>query len=135
MIDSEFNLSGNFPAATIYQGSTVNYYGGVAPLPVDPAVLANALVTRARLPTETIPMAAALPTRSWMPFARNPLFVGREEDFKQLATSIKTSDTTPVVGATGLGGIGKTQLASEFAHRYGAVLRGWGLLAQFRQGR
>src|SRR6185369_17501368 len=51
----------------------------------------------------------------------NPLFVGREDDLRALARHLKTSG---VVAATGLGGVGKTQLACELAHRYGRFFAG-----------
>jgi len=55
-----------------------------------------------------------------MPFAPNPLFVGRARDLKQLAAALKGNAGVPpasatigqIAAATGLGGIGKTQLAS-----------------------
>jgi hypothetical protein len=62
-----------------------------------------------------------------MPLARNALFVGREEDLKALASALKAGETAAVgqvATVTGLGGIGKTQLASEFVHRYGQYFTG-----------
>jgi hypothetical protein len=54
----------------------------------------------------------------------NPLFVRREDELKALAANLRAGDTTAIgqvkiSAATGLGGIGKSQLASEFVHRYG----------------
>jgi hypothetical protein len=62
-----------------------------------------------------------------MPLSRNQLFVGREADLKPLAHALKSGSTTAngqIAAATGLGGIGKTQLASEFVHRYGQFFPG-----------
>jgi tetratricopeptide (TPR) repeat protein len=62
-----------------------------------------------------------------MPLRRNPLFVGREADLRALATALKGGETTVIgqtAAASGLGGIGKTQLASEFVHRYGQYFAG-----------
>ncbi len=62
-----------------------------------------------------------------MPFARNPLFVGRKENLQELAQIIKGGSTAAIgqiAAATGLGGIGKTQLAVEFAQRYGQFFAG-----------
>ena len=63
-----------------------------------------------------------------MPLGRNRLFVGRQADLQQVAALLSTGDTaaiTPqVVAATGLGGLGKTQLACEFVYRYGQFFPG-----------
>ncbi|HEX3527639.1 MAG TPA: TIR domain-containing protein [Thermoanaerobaculia bacterium] len=79
------------------------------------------------LPLEEIPVPSPLPPGSRMPFAINPLFVGRQEDLLTLARQLKAGETSAVgqiAAATGLGGIGKTQLASEFVHRYGCFFEG-----------
>jgi tetratricopeptide (TPR) repeat protein len=53
--------------------------------------------------------------RLWnIPYARNPLFTGREHVLKQVYDSLRTSKTAAV---SGLGGIGKTQTAVEYAYR------------------
>jgi hypothetical protein len=62
-----------------------------------------------------------------MPFRRNPLFVGRAADLQVLATALKGGETAAIgqtAAALGLGGIGKTQLAIEFVHRYGQFFAG-----------
>jgi tetratricopeptide (TPR) repeat protein len=79
------------------------------------------------MPLEEIPPVAPLPPGSRMPFSPNPLFVGREADLKKLAEALKGGETAAIgqiAAATGLGGIGKTQLASEFVHRYGQYFAG-----------
>ena len=79
------------------------------------------------LPVAEIPAPGPLPPGSRMPFAINPLFVGRQEDLRTLARQLKAGETSAVgqiAAATGLGGIGKTQLASEFVHRYGRFFEG-----------
>jgi hypothetical protein len=55
--------------------------------------------------------------------ARNPNFVGRTELLKALRGLLRTSDPDAVVRAgavCGLAGVGKTQLAIEYAHRFAA---------------
>src|SRR5206468_11391019 len=69
------------------------------------------------------------PVGSLMPLSRNPLFVGCELDLRALAASLKLKGIAAVsevrtVATTGLGGIGKTQLACEFVHRYGQFFKG-----------
>ncbi|GAA0903120.1 FxSxx-COOH system tetratricopeptide repeat protein [Virgisporangium aurantiacum] len=48
---------------------------------------------------------------------RNPGFTGRREVIDRIATTIDRSPWRPLV-LYGLGGVGKTQLAAEFLHRY-----------------
>jgi hypothetical protein len=68
---------------------------------------------------------AALPPGSRMPFRHNPLFVGRAEELQRLAGALLFgSSATAAIAATGLGGIGKSNLATEFVHRYGRFFPG-----------
>jgi tetratricopeptide (TPR) repeat protein len=81
------------------------------------------------MPLEEIPPVAPPPPGSRMPLSPNPLFVGREEDLKTLTAALKGGETVAIgqvqiAAATGLGGIGKTQLAVEFVHRYGQYFAG-----------
>jgi tetratricopeptide (TPR) repeat protein len=74
--------------------------------------------------------SAPLSSRIWhIPFPRNPLFTGREDLLEQLYQKLLTEGTsaatTTTVAAltqpqalTGLGGIGKTQLAIEYVYRH-----------------
>jgi tetratricopeptide (TPR) repeat protein len=81
------------------------------------------------LPLDRVPDPAPLSPGSLMPLSKNPLFVGREKDLRALASALKAGGTATIsqvetAAATGLGGIGKTQLASEFVHRYGQFFDG-----------
>jgi hypothetical protein len=96
---------------------------------VDEDALAAARQKLAELPLDEIPSPAPLPHGSRMPLSPNPLFVGREDELKALAANLRAGDTTAIgqvkiAVASGLGGIGKTQLASEFVHRYGQYFLG-----------
>jgi tetratricopeptide (TPR) repeat protein/transcriptional regulator with XRE-family HTH domain len=76
-------------------------------------------------PESSTPAAAA-----WnVPYRRNPVFTGREEVLPRLHTLLHSSKSvalTQVQAISGLGGIGKTQTAIEYAYRhrdeYSAVL-------------
>src|SRR5262249_41604355 len=63
-----------------------------------------------------------------MPLASNPLFVGRTDELLQVAAALRAGASTvafgQVVASTGLGGLGKTQLAVELVHRYGRFFAG-----------
>ena len=61
-----------------------------------------------------------------VPFLRNPFFVGREQDLANLHAALTSGSPVgirsalPAAGAglTGMGGIGKTQLAVEYCYRF-----------------
>jgi len=56
-----------------------------------------------------------------VPYARNPFFTSREEVLTRLHETLHTTTRAALVqpqGLSGLGGIGKTQTAIEYAYRY-----------------
>jgi nucleoside phosphorylase/tetratricopeptide (TPR) repeat protein len=56
--------------------------------------------------------------RHWVvSLARNPKFVGRQDEITELEGLITMGDGPRRVAITGLGGVGKTQVALELAHR------------------
>jgi len=61
----------------------------------------------------------ALP-RVWKVPARNPNFTGRGDDLAALAAALATGPTVTVQAVHGMGGVGKTQLAAEFAYAHAA---------------
>lgn len=74
---------------------------------------------------DELPEPGQLPPGSRMPYYRNAVFTGRETELLELAQSLvthhasKATAITQTAVATGMGGIGKTQLAGEFCYRYG----------------
>jgi tetratricopeptide (TPR) repeat protein len=62
-----------------------------------------------------------------MPWPPNALFVARDQELTKIAQSFAKGGSKAVCQAaalSGIGGIGKTQLAVEFAHRYGTYFLG-----------
>src|SRR5438552_15483578 len=61
------------------------------------------------------------PTIWHIPYQRNPFFTGREDILTQLHRTLQADARVALshpLGISGLGGIGKTQAALEYAYRY-----------------
>ncbi len=87
----------------------------------DAATVAAAQELVAQLPLDELSPVGNLPAGSHVPLDPNPLFVGREQELVGLAQRLHAGKTAAV---TGIGGVGKTQLAAEFVHRYGQYFAG-----------
>jgi hypothetical protein len=61
----------------------------------------------------------ALPS-VWQVPARNPNFTGRGADLAALAAALASGATVTVQAVQGMGGVGKTQLATQFAYEHAA---------------
>jgi tetratricopeptide (TPR) repeat protein len=89
--------------------------------PADPQTIAAARQLLGQMPTAALPPHKPLPPSSRMPFTRNPQFVGRTPDLLAIAQAFGRGGA---VAVTGLGGLGKTSVATEFVHRYGQFFAG-----------
>ena len=77
-----------------------------------PVAAPRSVPERARFP-------GALPPTWNIPHLRNPNFTGRESLLAQLRTALTSGQPAALTQAiSGLGGVGKTQLAVEYAYRY-----------------
>lgn len=64
-----------------------------------------------RRPSETMP-------RVWNIPARNPAFTGRDDLLAAVQARLHAGHAAVVQALYGMGGVGKTQLAGEYAHRF-----------------
>ncbi|WP_164689672.1 tetratricopeptide repeat protein [Herpetosiphon llansteffanensis] len=114
----------NAPVASINFGTMLSIIQ-MLPEPLDPLPAALAALTS--IPLNDVPTPRSdLPQASRLPFEASPYFVGRLADLKALAQAIGTAQPAVVMPAvaSGLGGIGKTSLVTEFAYRYGVYFHG-----------
>ena len=122
---SQIGVNGDYPH--VEGGILFRNYKIPLPPKTPPEELNRALNKLESLPTDRIPEISTLPSSSRMPFIPNHLFVGRQQDLIRIAKALKGGQTAAVsqsVVVTGIGGIGKTQLACEFVHRYGQYFAG-----------
>ena len=83
----------------------------------------------AQLPPDQLAEPGPLPTNAYLPYHRNDDFTGRRTPLLQLARWLlpQPNQNKPphrAVAVTGIGGVGKTQLAVEFCYRYGRFFPG-----------
>ena len=115
---------------SVYQHTTVHYHQAhLRPL-IQPtaAEVEAALRLLEQLPVQAIPAPqhAFAPGSRWHGLERNEDFVGREAALSLLAQALKTAAPTagPTAVISGSGGVGKTNLASEWVFRYGRFFAG-----------
>lgn len=83
------------------------------------AAVASPDLGGARVVTERGQARLRLP-RVWNVGPRNPGFVGRDATLEHLRERLRSGGTAVVQALHGMGGVGKTQVAVEYVHRYAA---------------
>ncbi len=78
---------------------------------------------QARLAAENIDRTRQLPDIFNVQGGLSPHFSGRTTELALLHERIKSNTATPITAVQGMGGIGKTTLAREYAHRFGTAAR------------
>ncbi|KAG9236373.1 kinesin light chain 3 [Amylocarpus encephaloides] len=63
-----------------------------------------------------------------VPFDRNPNFIGRESQLAKIEEHLSGQGQTTKLAITGLGGVGKTQLALELVYRLGAKRNNYSII-------
>jgi tetratricopeptide (TPR) repeat protein len=75
-------------------------------------------------PPEKLADRGILPPGFRLPFSQNAVFTGRQDDLIELGRYLLYSHDKRGVVVSGMGGLGKSQLAVEFCYRYGRFFRG-----------
>src|SRR6266487_213244 len=111
--------------ASNHSSASVNIYNdSVKPHTIDTAAIEAAIHKLRNMPLNASPGASSLSLGSRPPaYAPNPLFVGRENELRTIAALLREPVRATVV-ITAMGGMGKTQLATEFVRRYSSYFAG-----------
>ena len=115
-------VSHGFSGAPVWD-ETLEGVAGIIQQGAKPDSQGRLVETSFATPSETV--AALCPhlvliTPFRLPFPRNKAFVGRNEELETLHRLIQRNKATAhtATGLTGMGGMGKTQLAVEYTYRY-----------------
>ena len=107
------------PNGRIFDLEEMQVHDGGRMLPASPLLEDPSLAEAA---IGSSPRAQSRQHQTWnVPYRRNPFFTGREDVLETLHQALNGSGKTAqgqVQGISGLGGIGKTQTAVAFAHRF-----------------
>ncbi|MCB0029178.1 MAG: tetratricopeptide repeat protein [Anaerolineales bacterium] len=87
--------------------------------------------------SDELPEPDNLPSHAYVPYQRNRDFVGRRDTLLEIGQALLPEEGDAgqrAVAITGMGGLGKTQLAVEFCYRYGRFFPGGVFWLSFASG-
>ncbi|MCB8979887.1 MAG: tetratricopeptide repeat protein [Ardenticatenaceae bacterium] len=87
--------------------------------------------------SDELPEPDNLPSHAYVPYQRNRDFVGRRDTLLEIGQALLPEEGDAgqrAVAITGMGGLGKTQLAVEFCYRYGRFFPGGVFWLSFANG-
>jgi DNA-binding SARP family transcriptional activator len=105
------------------QSSTLDWHPSASRAPVLRPATAPVVALESPDPGRSVPMTGRSKTAPPLPAVwnvgpRNPGFVGRDSTLTHLRERLQSGGTAVVQALHGVGGVGKTQVAIEYAHRH-----------------
>jgi hypothetical protein len=106
----------------------------ITPRSSDPVTIEPNL-SRELVNHETLWLRNFISKQTQRAYSRNPNFPGREPELAALRQALTTEHSAALTALSGLGGVGKTQLALEYSYRHEAGYAGiWWFRAEAPEG-
>jgi len=126
-ISGEFNAQASDGGIATVNASITKVYQNAPAAAVDAVELEAGRHALASIPVDALPALGVLPNCSRLPHLPNHQFVGRVGELLAMARMLRDNGAA-IVGQSplvaGIGGLGKTQLASQFCYLFGRYFTG-----------